>query len=265
MSNGTRPGSDLAQDTLDQAIDRFEEAWEKGGRPVIEDFLPAEVAGRRDALVHLVHIELERRLKAGEAARAEEYLSRFPELAERPEVRCQLIAAEFRWRHGREVGSSPIEPEDLVPLNQTRWLTLPPSMPLRITFQVTRGPHQGKEFHFDEHDTFIVGRSKHAHLRLPQKDEYFSRVHFLVDVNPPHCRLLDMGSTNGTYVNGQGCRYLHPVEPMFSQLRCSAPWPRSAVVSYQSHPASLRPPHDREEVLQAPPGPLKRRRAAGCC
>src|SRR5439155_15047366 len=46
-------------------------------------------------------------------------------------------------------------------------------------------------------------RSKRAHFRLPSKDRYFSRVHFLVEVNPPQCRLMDMGSRNGTYVNGR--------------------------------------------------------------
>ena len=43
---------------------------------------------------------------------------------------------------------------------------------------------------------------KQAHFRLPQKDEYFSRLHFLIEVNPPQCRLLDMNSTNGIKVNG---------------------------------------------------------------
>jgi serine/threonine-protein kinase len=48
-----------------------------------------------------------------------------------------------------------------------------------------------------------VGRSQRAHFRLPEKDEYFSRIHFLVEVNPPRCRLMDMDSTNGTFVNGE--------------------------------------------------------------
>jgi serine/threonine-protein kinase len=42
-----------------------------------------------------------------------------------------------------------------------------------------------------------------VHLRLPHKDKYFSRIHFLMEVNPPHCRVVDMGSRNGTFVNGQ--------------------------------------------------------------
>jgi serine/threonine-protein kinase len=73
---------------------------------------------------------------------------------------------------------------------------------MRITLTVTAGPHEGRIFHFDGHDTFIVGRSKRAHFRLPAKDRYFSRIHFMVEVNPPHCRLLDLGSRNGTHLNG---------------------------------------------------------------
>jgi serine/threonine protein kinase len=46
----------------------------------------------------LVHVELELRLKAGETARAEDYLKRFPELANDPEVARQLIATESRFR-----------------------------------------------------------------------------------------------------------------------------------------------------------------------
>src|SRR5205085_202634 len=34
-------------------------------------------------------------------------------------------------------------------------------------------------------------------------DSYFSRFHFMVEVNPPLCRLVDMESRNGTRVNGE--------------------------------------------------------------
>jgi serine/threonine-protein kinase len=74
---------------------------------------------------------------------------------------------------------------------------------MRVLIAVIAGPHQGQVFTFTGHDTFLVGRSKRAHFRLPEKDEYFSRIHFLVEVNPPRCRLMDMKSTNGTYVNGK--------------------------------------------------------------
>ena len=74
---------------------------------------------------------------------------------------------------------------------------------MQITLTVTTGPHAGREFTFDGHDNFIVGRSKAAQFRLPSKDQFFSRNHFLIEVNPPLCRLLDLNSTNGTLVNGK--------------------------------------------------------------
>jgi serine/threonine-protein kinase len=74
---------------------------------------------------------------------------------------------------------------------------------MRINLTVIEGPHEGREFSFDEHINFIVGRAKVAHFRLPIKDEYFSRFHFMVEVNPPLCQLIDLGSTNGTRVNGK--------------------------------------------------------------
>jgi serine/threonine-protein kinase len=73
---------------------------------------------------------------------------------------------------------------------------------MRILLSVIAGPHKGLEFAFDQHDTFLVGRSRHAHFQLPAKDKYFSRIHFMMELNPPQCRLIDMGSHNGTYVNG---------------------------------------------------------------
>ena len=74
---------------------------------------------------------------------------------------------------------------------------------MSVRLAVTWGPHRGRSFEFREHDTFIVGRSEEAHFRLPLKDEHFSRFHFMVEVNPPFCRLMDMASTNGTFVNGR--------------------------------------------------------------
>ncbi len=74
---------------------------------------------------------------------------------------------------------------------------------MQVTLTVTDGPHAGKAFAFAERDSFLVGRSKDAHFSLPRDDPYFSRRHFLVEVNPPRCRLLDLKSRNGTHVNGQ--------------------------------------------------------------
>ncbi|VTU02589.1 serine threonine protein kinase : Protein kinase domain with FHA domain OS=Singulisphaera acidiphila (strain ATCC BAA-1392 / DSM 18658 / VKM B-2454 / MOB10) GN=Sinac_0554 PE=3 SV=1: FHA: Pkinase [Gemmataceae bacterium] len=72
-----------------------------------------------------------------------------------------------------------------------------------VEFVVTAGPHAGRTFRFEEHATFLVGRSSQAHFSLPDKDPHVSRLHLLVEVNPPLCRLRDMGGLNGTVVNGR--------------------------------------------------------------
>ena len=72
---------------------------------------------------------------------------------------------------------------------------------MRVTLHVVGGPQTGREFTFDQHDTFMIGRSEDAQFCLPQ-DRYFSRHHCILEIAPPQCFLRDLGSTNGTYVNG---------------------------------------------------------------
>jgi hypothetical protein len=76
-------------------------------------------------------------------------------------------------------------------------------MPGKIILEVTDGPIRGKVFSFEEHDTFIFGRARDCHARLSQEDTTASRHHFLLEVNPPDVRVRDLGSLNGTYVNGK--------------------------------------------------------------
>ena len=73
---------------------------------------------------------------------------------------------------------------------------------MQVNLKVTSGPYKGRIFSFTQHDTFLIGRSPDAHLCLPQ-DRYFSRNHCLLEMNPPHSYLRDLGSTNGTFLNGQ--------------------------------------------------------------
>src|SRR5947207_3331969 len=76
-------------------------------------------------------------------------------------------------------------------------------MPGRVCLDVVAGPIQGRHFEFDAHDTFLFGRSPDCHAELSADDSTASRHHFLLEVNPPAARLRDLGSLNGTYVNGQ--------------------------------------------------------------
>src|SRR2546421_4545887 len=89
---------------LERAVDSFEDAWQHGAQPAIEDYLPPEGPNRATALVELVHVDLERRLKAGEAIRVESYLRRYPELNEGRRV-LELLTAEYRLRRHREAGA----------------------------------------------------------------------------------------------------------------------------------------------------------------
>jgi len=73
---------------------------------------------------------------------------------------------------------------------------------MQVNLKVLAGPYKGRIFSFTQHDTFLIGRTPDAHLCLPD-DRFFSRNHCLLEINPPHSFLRDLGSTNGTFVNGQ--------------------------------------------------------------
>ncbi|GAC1472272.1 MAG: hypothetical protein NVSMB9_19330 [Isosphaeraceae bacterium] len=72
---------------------------------------------------------------------------------------------------------------------------------MEVVLRVTSGPQAGLERVFADQGTYLVGRSPHVPFSLPE-DRLLSREHFLIEVNPPLCELLDLGSTNGTKVNG---------------------------------------------------------------
>ena len=76
---------------------------------------------------------------------------------------------------------------------------------MQVNLKVVAGPYKGRIFSFTQHDSFLIGRSPDAHLYLPD-DRFFSRNHCLLEINPPQSFLRDLGSTNGTFVNGQRVR-----------------------------------------------------------
>ncbi len=74
-------------------------------------------------------------------------------------------------------------------------------MAAKLFLTVLSGPIQGKVFEFKQHDTFIFGRGTGCHAQLPG-DPKVSRHHFLLEINPPMAMIRDLGSLNGTRVNG---------------------------------------------------------------
>jgi predicted ATPase len=83
---------------FEDVIRRFEDAWQGPARPDIAAYLPAGATGHARLLTELVHVDLEYRLRAGEAARVEDYLARYPALADDSEAVLGLVTAEFELR-----------------------------------------------------------------------------------------------------------------------------------------------------------------------
>jgi formylglycine-generating enzyme required for sulfatase activity len=135
MTTGDGSANRPAEDTwqrVDRVVHRFEEAWEAGPRPVLEDYLPEGSPDRLAVLVELVHVDLERRLKAGEPARVEQYMGHFLDLAGDREAVLDLIAAEYRLRRDREPGLAPDEYQDRFPRYE-------PDLPARLHEGTTSG------------------------------------------------------------------------------------------------------------------------------
>jgi serine/threonine protein kinase len=77
-------------------------------------------------------------------------------------------------------------------------------MPSKITLTITQGTLSGKQYSFDSRSTCIIGRNHDCNLQLANEiDMTISRYHCLLDINPPDIRVRDLGSLNGTFVNGK--------------------------------------------------------------
>jgi WD40 repeat protein len=83
--SGTNPARSPDRDNLlrrDQTCDRFEQAWRRGARPQLEDYLPqGSEHDPRELFADLLTIELAYRRRLGEQPTIEVYEDRFPNLA----------------------------------------------------------------------------------------------------------------------------------------------------------------------------------------
>jgi pSer/pThr/pTyr-binding forkhead associated (FHA) protein len=77
--------------------------------------------------------------------------------------------------------------------------------PVRITLTVTEGTLKGEEFVFHVAARCVVGRSPDCDVALPMDllHRDVSRHHCAFEIDPPTVRVRDLGSLNGTYVNGE--------------------------------------------------------------
>ena len=74
----------------------------------------------------------------------------------------------------------------------------------KIKLSVLAGSLAGKEFVFDGPAHCTIGRAHDCDIRLPVEFGQMeaSRHHCLLVIEPPAVRIRDLGSLNGTYVNG---------------------------------------------------------------
>jgi tetratricopeptide (TPR) repeat protein len=102
-------------------ISRFERAWSDGERPRIDDFIPSEDPNSLELLRGLAAADLGLRIEAGEAARVEDYLERYPQLAADRDAVLGLIRVERlgRARQGGALGTEEFQ------WRFTRYLTPP--------------------------------------------------------------------------------------------------------------------------------------------
>jgi pSer/pThr/pTyr-binding forkhead associated (FHA) protein len=73
-----------------------------------------------------------------------------------------------------------------------------------ITLTVMDGKLEGKQYVFSRRRNCMIGRASDCEIRLPDDPEYLtvSRHHCLLELDAPEIRVRDLGSRNGTYVNG---------------------------------------------------------------
>jgi pSer/pThr/pTyr-binding forkhead associated (FHA) protein len=88
-------------------------------------------------------------------------------------------------------------------------------MAAEVRLTIAHGFSEGKVFVFRKRGTSMIGRADDCLIRLPDSvaTADVSRRHCLLDIEPPHIRVRDLGSKNGTYVNGRNIGQRGPGVP----------------------------------------------------
>jgi pSer/pThr/pTyr-binding forkhead associated (FHA) protein len=96
-------------------------------------------------------------------------------------------------------------------------------IPARITLTLAQNE---REFVFEEPAECVIGRAADCDIQIPADEEHadVSRHHCVLEIHPPHIQVRDLGSTNGTFVNGRLVGQRPPHQPAEE----SGLWPSSA-------------------------------------
>lgn len=74
-----------------------------------------------------------------------------------------------------------------------------------VTLTMAEGTSEEQRFLFERPARVLVGRGEDCDIRMPNAYVYsdVSRHHCQFEIDPPHVRVRDLGSRNGTFVNGE--------------------------------------------------------------
>ncbi len=212
--NSMDPESPSLAQRIDAMCRRFEREWPEE-HPEIDALLgEIEESERRVFFRGLLALELELRMRRGEWPTLAEYQARYPDKVDILETLFRDIDGSFdnsRVQGQKSPGQNqvpgattstsaglvdaadrPTQIATLIPENEAAGLRV----------EIVAGPHRGVRMDFYRRATLLVGRGDDTGLQLLD-DPYFSRHHFQLEFDPPSCRLRDMGSSNGTQVNGR--------------------------------------------------------------
>lgn len=73
---------------------------------------------------------------------------------------------------------------------------------MTVVLEIRDGPSAGRKITLEPGTSARIGRTARADFALPE-DSHLSGVHFVVQCDEKGCVLRDLGSSNGTLVNGQ--------------------------------------------------------------
>jgi pSer/pThr/pTyr-binding forkhead associated (FHA) protein len=93
----------------------------------------------------------------------------------------------------------------------------------RVILTATDGGLKGQTFVLENGTSSTLGRSRDCSVRLPREYDMVSRHHCLIDVGASRVRVWDLGSLNGTYVNGEKIGQRAWDEPAEEALRHEHP------------------------------------------
>lgn len=78
-------------------------------------------------------------------------------------------------------------------------------MATAVRLTVLTGPHKNRKFCFCGPNQCHIGRELDCFVQFSgtQRDKLISRRHCRLEIDPPSVQVWDLGSRNGTYVNGK--------------------------------------------------------------